>query len=339
MDNQMTELQPKKGRRHSFLDSCFMTVVLTLVMMFGGQIIGGLLVGVPVGIYAAVYDPDALLQGTLNLPPVLEAVTSYLSFIGIWIAAVLMICIPKRYRPVIRTTWIYTRGNRISMILLGLLIGAGLNLICIAVAWLHGDIVLYFDSFLPGQLAIVFLSVLIQSSAEELLCRGFFYQMMMKRYKKPVLAIVVNALFFASLHLFNNGITLLSILNIAVVGVLFSLMVYYFDSLWCAMAAHAAWNFTQNIVFGLPNSGSVLSFSIFKLDAASAMDSFAYNVGFGVEGTIVAAVVLILACVVLFLWGRKFGRTPTNIWPKPAPAPCAEAITEELPPRSTNITP
>ena len=110
---------------------------------------------------------------------------------------------------------------------------------------------------------------------------------------------------FAILHLGNEGVTALSVLNIFVVGILFAFMVYYMDSLWCAMAMHAAWNFTQNILFGLPNSGLVSPYSVFRLDAAAAKSSFAYNVGFGIEGTLFADAVLILACVCMYLWGRR----------------------------------
>ena len=42
---------------------------------------------------------------------------------------------------------------------------------------------------------------------------------------------------------------------------------------------------------------------VFKLNAATARDSFAYNVGFGIEGTVFADIVLLAACVLLYLWG------------------------------------
>ena len=119
------------------------------------------------------------------------------------------------------------------------------------------------------------------------------------------MAVIVNSLLFAFLHLFNNGVTVLAIVNIFVVGVLFSLIIYYMNSLWCAMALHTAWNFTQNILFGLPNSGMISPYSLFRLDTATVQDSFAYNVGFGVEGTVFADVVIILACIAIWLWGQK----------------------------------
>ena len=55
----------------------------------------------------------------------------------------------------------------------------------------------------------------------------------------------------------------------------------------------------------MPNSGITVPFSVFKLDASTARNSFAYNIGFGIEGTIFADLVLILGCVLLFMWGRK----------------------------------
>ena len=116
------------------------------------------------------------------------------------------------------------------------------------------------------------------------------------------------------LHLANYGVTVLSVLNIFLVGILFSLMVYYMDSLWCAFAVHTAWNFTQNIHFGLPNSGINVPYSVFKLDAATARDSFAYNVGFGIEGTFFADLVLLADCFQLYLWGRKHGKKSMDVW-------------------------
>ena len=188
-----------------------------------------------------------------------------------------------------------------------------MNGVCILAAYLNGDIKLYFDSFRPLELIIVFIAVFVQSSAEELVCRGFLYQMILKNYK-PWVAIVVNSCFFGALHLMNPGVSFMAILDIVVCGLLFSLMVYYMDSIWAAMAAHAAWNYLQNIVFGLLNSGQAMPFSIFKMDAASARNSFAYNVDFGVEGTILAVGIQVVAAILIFVWGYTKKKKATDIW-------------------------
>ena len=89
------------------------------------------------------------------------------------------------------------------------------------------------------------------------------------------------------------------------IGVFYSLVVYYFDSIWCAFGMHTAWNYTQNIVFGLPNSGNVTPFSMCKLDSG-AKDSFFYNVGFGVESTLFAVLIDFLAIAVVIFLGQRY---------------------------------
>lgn len=284
--------------KRGIADTVPLLYVITMVLILLGQALGMLLEFIPF-----MTGSDVMFTATL-----------YFEFIGIWALMILYMRLTPRNRPILKAVGRAASGNSWLGLLIGTAIGFGLNALCILAAWLHRDISLYFDSFQPLYLILIFIAVFIQSSAEELLCRGFLYQRLMRSYGKPVVAIVVNSLFFALMHLMNDGVTVLSLLNIFVVGVLFSLMVYYMDSLWCAMAAHAAWNFTQNILFGLPNSGIVVPYSVFRLEASSARNSFAYNVGFGIEGTLLADAVLILACGGMYLWGRKYGKKPLDVW-------------------------
>ena len=82
------------------------------------------------------------------------------------------------------------------------------------------------------------------------------------------------------------------------------MLIYYFDSLWMVMGFHAMWNFTQSILFGLPNSGTNVPYSIFKI-GSSVKGSFAYNPIFGLEGTILSSVLMTVCCVALYLWKSK----------------------------------
>jgi hypothetical protein len=189
-----------------------------------------------------------------------------------------------------------------------------MNLLCAFIAMLNGDIHITFDSFRPISFLFVFLAVLIQSGAEELICRVFVYQRMMRRYGSPVFAVLVNAAFFSLLHLGNDGVSFLPLLNIFIYGLLFSAMVIWMDSPWAAMAAHASWNFCQNILLGLPNSGNVLPYSVFKLEAAAATDSFAYSTAFGLEGAITASITLLVVAGLIAWWGIKRKAAPTQIW-------------------------
>ena len=297
-ENEITKEEEKKLVKRKLSDNFLVIYFLVLVIIILGQFLGSLIQFIPF-----------MVSTDIGI-----TITMYLGFIGIWILAILYMCFTKKNSPILKTLGKSASGNTLGNFLLGIGIGFCLNGICILAAWLHKDIMLYYDTFQPIYLLIIFISVFVQSSAEELLCRGFLYQRLIRSYNSPAVAIIGNALFFTLLHLLNDGITALSILNIFVVGILFSLMVYYMNSIWCAMAVHTAWNFTQNIIFGLPNSGMVTPYSIFRLDASTANNSFAYNVGFGIEGTLLADVVLILACVCMYLWGRKYGKKPYDIW-------------------------
>lgn len=287
--NQSDSTISKEPKRRKITDNILVLYLLAILLILLGQTAGMLL-----GFLPFMTGSDAA-----------TTVYMYISFIGLWAVTLLYMRFTKKNRPILLAVGSKASGNNVRNLLIGFIIGFGLNGICILAAWLHGDITLYYDSFQPLSFVLIFLSVFVQSSAEELICRGFLYQRLRQSYRSPAVAIIGSSLLFAVLHLGNEGVTALSVLNIFVVGILFAFMVYYMDSLWCAMAMHAAWNFTQNILFGLPNSGLVSPYSVFRLDAAAAKSSFAYNVGFGIEGTLFADVVLILACVCMYLWGRR----------------------------------
>jgi len=284
--------------RKKIADNIIYLYFITFLLLLFGQILG-----VP-AMFMARWQPK----------DVMETAALYFTNIGMWAALLLHFGLFRRNRPLFHTLGKKSQGNRAKLFLAGIGMGLGLNLICILPALLRGDIHISFSRFEPVYLLFIFAAVFIQSSAEELLCRGFLYQRLRRGYKNPWVAVIGNAAFFGVLHLGNNGIDMLSLSNIVIVGILFTLMITGFDSMWCAMAAHAAWNFNQNIIFGLPNSGIMVPYSVFTLDAGSAVNSAVYDVAFGVEGTILTTIVLIAACVLLYLWSKKHPITPVMIW-------------------------
>lgn len=284
--------------KRKWYDTLIVLYVQTYLLLLVGQIGGGRLMN-------KLTDMIAIFSSEFSESDFWKISCVYLLFIGIWVVLILRMWVIKRDRPILAVVGRKAHGNNGKMLLVGAAIGFGLNGLGILIAWLHKDIVLYFDSFQLIPLLALFVAVFIQSSAEELLCRCFLYQKLLKSYNKPAVAIIGNSLFFGLIHLSNDGVTALSFVNIVVVALLFSLIVYYTDSLWCVFMVHTVWNYTQNILFGLPNSGLVSPYSVFKLDASTAVNSFAYNVGFGIEGTFTVDVLLILAVAVVYLWGSR----------------------------------
>lgn len=227
----------------------------------------------------------------------------YLSTIIGFLGIIVYTAVTKRNRFVLRSFLPGHANNSFGMLLKGLLVGFVMNFGCIICALVHGDIKLYLE-FAVSQIPLLLFAlvcVFIQSTTEELWCRGFMYERINVHYPLWV-AIVVNGLFFAGMHVFNEGASFLPIFDIAICGLSFSLAKWYTGSIWFPMGIHTAWNFTQNFLFGLPNSGLVSECSVFALDAANARTNLIYSASFGVEGAIpavVADLILGLACLIL----------------------------------------
>lgn len=268
-DNQ--ENKPKKLKRHFWL--------WPLLIGFGLTIAGQLIAAIPISIFKLIVKPSAMWEFTLE----------YALFIGMVIVT-LVFCFffeKEIFRSFFPARFGGLKGNTFKEFALGLLFGFLMNGGCILAAWLHGDLHFSVGRFLPVYMITTFISVVIQSSAEEMVTRGYIYQAHAERY--PVwFAILANSLLFSALHLMNPGVTVISVIELVASGVSLSLVVYARKSLWMAYGCHAMWNFTQSIIFGLPNSGIVSEGSFFHLEAAS--ESIFYDPGFGIEGTIISVV-------------------------------------------------
>lgn len=292
-DQAEEEKKEQTGFLKYFLHGILSTYLFGLIMMYVGSMFGILIVQVPFRLIGLMTDDH----------PVIVTAATYLAFIGVWGFVIGYILLFKNDSPYLHK--IFGKINRTAVIawILGCIIVGGMNLFCILMAKSNGDISLYYGSFDIIPLVFLFIAVFIQSGAEEILCRGFMYRRIEKTYC-PAVAIIFNSLFFTLLHAGNPGVTILSLLNVFLCGVLFSLIIHYTGSMAFAMAGHAGWNFCQSIVFGLPNSGQVFPYSLLKLDASTARDSFFYNVGFGIEGTTFAVIILAVACVAIIILGQ-----------------------------------
>jgi len=200
-------------------------------------------------------------------------------------------------------------GRSMSMLGMGILLGFLTNFFCILLALLHGDIKLYLD-FSAAQIPMMlfaFISVFFQSTSEELWCRGFLYERINIHY--PLwFAVLVNGVLFGLLHSFNPGVTVLAIADITICGIAYSLLRWYSGSIWTCFGIHTMWNFTQNFLFGLPNSGLVSEASVFHLDAANGISNLIYSYEFGVEGALPAVFIDLLLAVVILLLAKRDGR-------------------------------
>lgn len=287
----MENIQDKK-----WYDNVIWICIISYAILFISETIGGLFISRLVkGLFASGLIRDDVYIYTFIM---------YILFIDIWIGVLFVLFVFKNNHYIIDKITTKTKGNNMANLFWGLFIGFVLNGFCALIAMINGDFTLQFSQFEVFPAIGLLFAVFVQSSAEELLCRGFMYQRLLKSTNCPAFVIIFNSLFFAALHLFNNGMSILPFYCIFIFGVFASMIIYYFDSLWMAMGLHTMWNFTQSILLGLPNSGNNVPYSIFKI-GGSVKGSFAYNPTFGLEGTILSSVLMTICCLVLYIWKSK----------------------------------
>ena len=287
--------------RYTGNDSIIKIILIGIVLLLGGQILNRI--------------PEILLGKIMGSSDFALTFQHYFDNIGVWIFCLAWFWFIKYNRPILTAIGPKMKGNTWKMLVLGLLVGFVQNGLCTLGAILHGDIYLSYDRFEVIPMILLLFAVFVQSSSEELICRGFMYQRLKRGYRSPLVWILGNSLVFSALHLFNPGITVVTFLNIILIAVFYSLILYYFDNrIWFTMAAHTGWNYTQNILFGLPNSGQVLPYSFMKLDASNARNSWVYDVKFGVEGTVLACLVILVSIAVIWYFGSKRKFTDQDVW-------------------------
>ena len=241
-------------KNKKWYDNVLWICIISYAILFISETIGGLFISRLVkGLFTS-----GLIRGDVYI----YTFIMYILFIDIWIGVLFVLLVFKNNHYIIEKITTKTKGNNIAYLFLGLFIGFVLNGFCALIAMINGDFTLRFSQFEIFPAIGLLFAVFVQSSAEELLCRGFMYQRLLKSTNCPAFVIIFNSLFFAALHLFNNGMSILPFYCIFIFGVFASMLVYYFDSLWMAMGVHAMWNFTQSILLGLPNSGNNVPYSI-----------------------------------------------------------------------------
>lgn len=270
-------------------ENIIVVIIMTLILMIVSQI--------PMAIYS--------INEQFELSGEIDALIMYFQFISIWIIVLAYMAATRNNRVLLKYFKPGYGGNTLNKFFIGLAIGFGMNAFCILVAFLCGNLSFELTAFNPFLIIVSFIAVIIQSGAEELLDRGYLFRKIQRRYRMPGLTMIVTATIFAAMHLANPGIGPLPLIDIFLSGIIFAAMVYYWNSFWAATACHTAWNFTQNIIFGLPNSGQTTDLNILHL-ASAPTSSFAYDTAFGIEGSVLAVIVeLVVAIAIIYLGERK----------------------------------
>ena len=150
-----------------------------------------------------------------------------------------------------------------------------------------------------GMILLFFAAFLVQGMSEEILCRSFLL-VSLSRGHKPWVCILTNSLLFAALHIFNQGITPLALLNLTLFGIFASIYMLRRGSVWGIAAIHSMWNFTQGNIFGVAVSGMTNSPTLWCWTYHPQTwwlngGTFGLEGGLAVTGVLVVGIVVILA--------------------------------------------
>ena len=140
--------------------------------------------------------------------------------------------------------------------LAGVVAGGLLFSIIVGVLWLLGSYRVIGTNPDAAWLPALLVVGLGAGIGEEIMFRGVLFRIV-EEGLGTWWALLISALFFGLVHLGNPGATLWSSFAIAIeAGLLFGMLYHLTRSLPICMGLHAAWNFAQGTIYGIPVSGS-----------------------------------------------------------------------------------
>jgi uncharacterized protein YndB with AHSA1/START domain len=166
------------------------------------------------------------------------------------------------------------------------------------------------DGHVPGAgaLRVLAMPLLVSVAAgvvEELALRGLVFRLV-EEALGTWWSLAISALLFGALHLGNPHATLASAAAIAFeAGILLAAAYLVTRRLWLPMGIHAAWNFVQGGVFGIPVSGGA---SQGWLHSRLTGPAWLSGGGFGAEASVVAFAACLCAGLVLLRRAYVAGR-------------------------------
>ena len=167
----------------------------------------------------------------------------------------------------------------------------------------------------PASLSsFFFVSVLLLfgSAGEELLFRGFGFQVLLRALGSWTTILPVGVV-FAALHAGNPNATWLGLANTAGFGILFGYAFLRSHDIWLPIGLHFGWNFTLPL-FGVNVSGLTMRLTGFTMrwSAGTLWSGGEY----GPEASILTTAVLLLLFV--YVWKAPIRRQPSALLDPPA---------------------
>ncbi len=194
---------------------------------------------------------------------------------------------------------------------IGLGYGFGLFTLIVLVAALLGVYEIEGYGGTGGLLGALIADALFPSVSEEILFRGIVFRWV-ERFAGTWAGLIISSALFGAAHMFNPAATWTSTVFIAIeAGVLLGGVYMLTRNLWVAIGLHAAWNFAQGGIFGVPVSGLPEDGVI---DSRLAGPEILSGGPFGLEASIIALVIATAAGLWFVVRAVRAGKVVGPMW-------------------------
>lgn len=171
------------------------------------------------------------------------------------------------------------------------------------ICWLSGSVSVISVQVNWKDLLLSLLAFFLGAFYEEILLRGYLLTRLCRTRLNVWASLIISSAIFSALHLANQGISFLALIELFLSGITFGLMFLFTKNLWFPVIAHCAWNWIQGPVFGFKVSGTDMFSSL--ITQSITHPNLINGAQFGFEGSIVCVVLEITFIVLLVKVFRK----------------------------------
>lgn len=270
--------------------------LLAFLLLYGASALIGeaVIIGTT---YAMGYDP---LNGVMPQGNVMQLM-QYFGFV-VFFALTFLYCkfIEKRSFKEISVTkrgFDYLLGAVVAVLLICAVMVVG----CVAGSF---ELVGFVNNANIPYVIALFFSFVVQSFAEEMMCRVFLMRSLQQKVSLPIAVLVSSTAFalphFSTLFEAEFKFAVFGVINLYLVSAVFSLLYVLRDNIYIIGGLHSVWNFVLYGVLGLSvsgsegNSGGILNFNV-------ASQNLINGGTYGIEASVVTTIVFAITLVVLVM--------------------------------------
>lgn len=212
-------------------------------------------------------------------------------FLGTFSAIFFVSKVIDKQKPIFLNSMLKSEG-----MFFGVVLGATAILLIILILSLTTKIIIIFHGLNFSILLYTAIFFLVAVS-EEAIFRGFIFSNLYNQSNK-YFSLIISSLIFSLMHAFNSSFNWIGMLNILLVGIFFCQLYLKRMNLSIPIGFHFSWNLLQGPVFGFSVSG-LRTQGILKIESFSG-SKFPFE-GFGLEGSLIATLVLTLLIVYFYV--------------------------------------